>query len=451
MAKITFLNHSAVLVDSGKTKILCDPWFSGLAFHDAWSLLFEDTYDLNDIDYDYIWISHEHPDHFSIPTLKKLIKPKKFLFQKTQDKKVKEYLESKGHEVIELEHKKEIFIEDIQVISIVCYGFDCSILFKFEDGTSFLNINDARVELKNHLETEILDFIKPNKLNLVASQFSYANWAGNFDDKKMPIHKQKIADNKNKYIIDTVKPEALLLFASFVYYCHEENFYWNKKSIFKHVLNELKNSQTKLILPKPNQTVDLLKLNYEDFGEKNINSNIFWESLLLKSKIKKNTVTTPIDVLEDEYEIFFQNTWNENIIDNILDNKFGLKIKLIDIDVKIEISLFKKKFTKLDKNESVDIFISTETLSFLFNNKFGRGTVVVNSRIQFDYSKAYKFFIFFLIPYQNNIGTFYNKNNPLKKSDLLEIANISALSAIFDLYPNYKKDFIDCCNNLLNS
>ena len=32
VAKVTFLNHSSVLVDSGKTNILCDPWFLGLAF-----------------------------------------------------------------------------------------------------------------------------------------------------------------------------------------------------------------------------------------------------------------------------------------------------------------------------------------------------------------------------------------------------------------------------------
>ena len=103
--KVIFLNHSCVLVDSGKTKILCDPWFEGTAFQDGWSLLYDQSHDINDLDFDYIWISHEHPDHFSIPTLNQLNKPQKFLYQETEDKKVKIWLESKGHSVPELPHK----------------------------------------------------------------------------------------------------------------------------------------------------------------------------------------------------------------------------------------------------------------------------------------------------------------------------------------------------------
>ena len=53
MAAVTFLNHSSILVNSGNTKILCDPWFNGLAFHDGWSLLVDNLYDLNEIDFSF--------------------------------------------------------------------------------------------------------------------------------------------------------------------------------------------------------------------------------------------------------------------------------------------------------------------------------------------------------------------------------------------------------------
>ena len=92
---LKFLNHSSLLITS-ETKILCDPWFKGTAFSDGWSLLYDNSHNINDIDFDYIWLSHEHPDHFSIPTLRELNKSCTFLFQETKDKKVRIMPHSKG-------------------------------------------------------------------------------------------------------------------------------------------------------------------------------------------------------------------------------------------------------------------------------------------------------------------------------------------------------------------
>ena len=101
---IKFLNHSSLLVASKNIKILCDPWFFGPAFQDGWSLLHDKSHDINNLDFDYVWISHEHPDHFSISFFKKFsskLKKKsiKILFQKTKDKRVYNFLIAQGLEV----------------------------------------------------------------------------------------------------------------------------------------------------------------------------------------------------------------------------------------------------------------------------------------------------------------------------------------------------------------
>ena len=57
-----FYNHSTFLIDN----ILVDPWFKGEIFLNGWNLLKELDYDINRILFDYIFISHEHPDHFHI-------------------------------------------------------------------------------------------------------------------------------------------------------------------------------------------------------------------------------------------------------------------------------------------------------------------------------------------------------------------------------------------------
>ena len=51
---------------------------------------------------DYIWFSHEHPDHFNPPDVKLFGKNKKFLFQKTKDKRVVNFLKKFSSDVKEL-------------------------------------------------------------------------------------------------------------------------------------------------------------------------------------------------------------------------------------------------------------------------------------------------------------------------------------------------------------
>ena len=64
--KLEFINHSSVLLESGGQKILCDPWYKGPIFNDGWKLIHENNQSINNIDTDFIWYSHEHPDHFSV-------------------------------------------------------------------------------------------------------------------------------------------------------------------------------------------------------------------------------------------------------------------------------------------------------------------------------------------------------------------------------------------------
>ncbi|MGE4596907.1 MAG: MBL fold metallo-hydrolase, partial [Methylophilaceae bacterium] len=107
---ITFINHASVTIASNNINLLCDPWFSGDVFHKGWNLLVENSDEqikelLKKITH--IWISHEHPDHFSIKffnTFTKLIKERgiTILFQETKDKRVEKFLLNKNFSFIKL-------------------------------------------------------------------------------------------------------------------------------------------------------------------------------------------------------------------------------------------------------------------------------------------------------------------------------------------------------------
>ena len=79
---VKFINHASILISNSNKSVLTDPWYSGSVFDDGWNLLYENL--PNEIEkllekVNFIWFSHEHPDHFSIKFLndfEKIIKKK---------------------------------------------------------------------------------------------------------------------------------------------------------------------------------------------------------------------------------------------------------------------------------------------------------------------------------------------------------------------------------------
>jgi L-ascorbate metabolism protein UlaG (beta-lactamase superfamily) len=69
--KIRFVSHASFSVESHGTALLCDPWLFGKAFNHGWALLSSPATILWE-KIDYVWISHQHPDHLHFPTLKSL-------------------------------------------------------------------------------------------------------------------------------------------------------------------------------------------------------------------------------------------------------------------------------------------------------------------------------------------------------------------------------------------
>ena len=405
---LQFLNHSSLLLTTSKTKILCDPWFKGTAFSDGWSLLYDESHNINELDFDYIWMSHEHPDHFSIPTLRELNKSCTFLFQETKDKKVKKYLEEKGHLVIELKNKEETKIGDLKITSIVCDGFDSSLLVKYPDDKVLLNINDAMV----------LDDIEVDKVDLLTFQYSYANWAGNEGDKKIPKYLQSIIDDKNDKAIAKFKPTVIMPFASFVYFSHEENFYWNDNNWIDHVFNKYLFNESFLIFPKPDQSISLNNLEKTHYD---LSACAFWKdkykNLIIKDKVKPLS----LDQIKHKYLNFNKNLNRKNAIQSDL----SINIKITDLNKTIKVGLVEILFEEVDEEETISV--SSETAGFLFSQLFARGTVCVNSRVSFNYKTAHKFFLFLFIPYANNIGKYFKQ---FPKDAYTSIMKTSVMSAI---------------------
>lgn len=447
---IKFLNHSSIIIDTQTEKILCDPWYTGTAFANGWRLLLDDTTDINKLDFDKIWISHEHPDHFSIPTLKVLQRKVPVLYQETIDKKVKNYLEAQGHEVVELPQNKPQSFGNCKITSIVTEGYDSCILI--DDGKiKFLNVNDSQLDK----QFEINKISKHTPIDLISIQFHYANWAGNPGDGEIPELKRKNAVNRIKTICKVCGTKDVILFASFIYYAHEENFYWNKP--FSHIIKtieDLRLSGLNPILMVPDQKVKVdLSRSYKDASNQNDKAILFWKDKYSSIQIKEFSKSCELNIIEKSYFSFLKGLYDNNNIQNFNQKflkNFRLNVRVTDLGKNLSLGMYQECFEIRSAEEvfAYDVALSSEALLMLFQKDFALGSITISSRIQFNYENAFKFYFFFLIPYRNNIGT-YLKTSIFKDLNFDAFRTNGVLSPIFNVNKTAETNF-DEFNNLLN-
>jgi UDP-MurNAc hydroxylase len=447
--QVKFLNHSSLIISDGATSILCDPWFKGAAFDSGWRLILEESHDIAALEFDYIWISHEHPDHFSPLTLAGLKKTTTFLYQKTRDGKVVAYLRSKGHRVVELEDGQEIQLGQMSCTLFFCDGYDSVLFTRFSDGSTFLNVNDARLELGDVIK-KILARCK--KLDSMAIQFSYANWAGNDGDSVMAMDQHKLVLDRIRLVGGLLNPRQIILFAAFVYFSHEENFYWNKTFWLEPTVMALTQDMScDIVVPIPERIILVNDAVSSEQSTSNSEAIQFWTEQH-KKLVPKDFSGVPLSIseLEESYNQFYDRLWKANDHDlaaQMAPADFTLIVYLTDLSRVVEIGLITRRFST-DQRQTPDVHVSSRTLDFLFQKEFGRGTISINSKIQFNYPSAHKFFIFFFIYYANNIGRFF-QSGELSWNDLETLNKLSVLRSIFRLHPEAESEFSRCLQSFV--
>jgi len=218
--KLTFVSHAGYIYESNGVSIFTDPWTKGKAFNDSWALHTKAI----EVDYSkikYIFVSHEHPDHFSFPTLKgipeNLRSEISILYQEHSSKRLLEAFKKLNFKkVIELPIYKWYGLSKEVELYCGSAGSMDSFLVIRENGKSILNLNDCAFTDKQYkyIHRQIGD------VDILFTQFSFANWVGNDGDIN--------AEAKGK--IETIKlqmqifhPKFVIPFASFVAFCNKEN------------------------------------------------------------------------------------------------------------------------------------------------------------------------------------------------------------------------------------
>ena len=401
--KIKFINHACFIVENDGKKIMCDPWFDGSIFDDGWSLMYENS-SVREHEYDYVWISHEHPDHFR-PNMfceDKIANNKTIILQqRPNDRKLHDWFTKKNYKVVEVPQSKEINIENCFILGgDLNYDFDSWVYFKFGDKT-VLNLNDC-ISFKN--EQDIHDIKKAlGHVDVLLTQFSFANWTGNKNDSETPEKAKHIVLTDLKKIFEIIKPDCIIPFASFVCFSHEENSYLNQNSISVKDFVEYF-PEEKVVVMKPEDEWDLSEA--WEHNNKNIK---FWQNCA--SSVNKNsltkTKTCDFVTLKKSFNKMKKVLQENNDMVLFKERAFSLKptdIYLTDLKLSVEYDIltdFKKTRTAKD---GCDVIMSSESLYNVMKTAWGFGTLMINGRFQANYDTFSNFVFQTRLFYMNNIG-----------------------------------------------
>ncbi len=147
LPKITLVGSASLLIEWKNFNILTDPWMKGLCVFDSWVNYPPSGIQVNELPrIDAIWISHEHSDHFHLPTLMEFDKNIPIYVPDYDNNRLEKKLREFGFKNITSMKQEKIynFSPEINAISFSRgHVFNDSILYLQLGNFSILNVNDA--------------------------------------------------------------------------------------------------------------------------------------------------------------------------------------------------------------------------------------------------------------------------------------------------------------------
>lgn len=237
--RIEYLNHASVIIKSGEQSLLCDPWFSGTAFGGGWGLQYDNPEALQKASScTHLWISHFHPDHLHMPTLKQLaaLAPEiKALANDSANFRISEALQNAGFKnIVPLYERRTLpLTSNVKVTRYPTAGIDNMLLIETPEGR-ILNYNDC------HLPIGALKMLmgKIGKVDILLSNFNHAIKFLDNPRKSDDEIRGQLKTNYKK-VLDAINPGWAIPFASAHYYRTRDTQWQNQSLLQSEDLVEL--------------------------------------------------------------------------------------------------------------------------------------------------------------------------------------------------------------------
>jgi len=230
---VKFLGHACTLIEAKNKRIIVDPWIVGPCNVNTWYTLRKKAATKKNIptDVDYIYISHEHQDHFHKETLKEFDKNIPIYICKFPTKRFYNEIIKLGFKnIIELPSwKPEILTDDLEITSIKNQDLmfeDSALLIKSKEGTVFCQ-TDCKMDFTS------LKKVNAAKPDIGFFMYSVANWYPDVynypKEKRDEIAIKRKASKINGFVnyVNEIKPKYAIAIAGGPLFPHKSQLKLN--------------------------------------------------------------------------------------------------------------------------------------------------------------------------------------------------------------------------------
>lgn len=376
---ITLISHASVMIDTPAGSIWTDPWTHSHAFNDSWALLGEPAISEEALDaVDWIWISHEHPDHFNVPTLRSLPDRVKkrvtVLFQENNSDKMIEAFAAFGFpNTRRLPHGTPVHLgADVEVTCYQVGQMDSALFVSIEGGPSLFNVNDAEINSRDCADIRR----RVGRPDVVLNQFSVAGYDGLPEpDARLAARRAEILSN----VVDNHRDlgaQVTIPIASFVYFCAPDNAYMNAHvNQPSDVVEHLDREQLACKVLRPGERWAV--------GDPIHNEDSLDHWAEAYSSIPELPMIDPVVVDEASLQGAFSKSCDrlhEHFPSPVLRRVSPLVIQVPDLDRKFRVSLAERSFVAASETDEVDVEINSQPLQFMFDQPYGLQTLGVSGR-----------------------------------------------------------------------
>ena len=276
-------------------------------------------------------------------------------------------------DVIEMTPYKEYTLSDDLKIFCSPFRHDSWICYKSNDKT-IVNINDCEFSTQE----ELMDVVsRVGKVDLLLTQLSFAGSPGNEQAARNKREKLKLQAN-------VLKPDYLIPFASFVWFCHEENYYMNEainkiQPMYEYIKKET-TSQPIILYPGEKWTLFEEHDSIHSIEQYNVDYR----------KIEENpdlikTVTVSLEELKNTFTSFTSQLKKKNnlFLVKLLMIKEPTSIYITDYKKAFRVSVLDNRFEECDTDyNEYDVALTSDALHFCLKYPWGWDTLNINGRFQ---------------------------------------------------------------------
>lgn len=426
--QVRFVNHAAFICEQANVRLMCDPWLYGSAFNDGWDLICKTRFAAREFeDIQYLWFSHEHPDHFSPRVLLDIPEATRraitVLYKPTSDGKVLGFCKKIGFRTRELESGKTTELGPGLRVRCRPVPLNDSWLLIESDDCRVLNLNDAVVHSAQGLRQLRKEV---GELDVLFTQFNYAAWRGNREDTEM-----RRADAKKKLGIMTrqvqhLAPKFTVPFASFSYFSHEENFHTNDAANTPSMaLQAIAAAGSVPVLLYPDDRWQVGREHDNAAAEQKYRSDYAG----LPKVERRRSPAVSFEVLNEQAKGYIGRIQGANDRHMLaLLRKVPIfpllgpiEVRLWDLGIDVKFS-FEHGLQRLERRTAeYQLEMGSDSLQFLLKHAWGIDTLTVNGRFRADAAGMKRLIGTFAVDALNNAGI------PLNRSFLRNTATISFL------------------------